>query len=359
MQIAFRVDASDSIGSGHLVRCLVLARYLRKAGCDSVFIITKCKSNLGDLIFSHGFKFYEIKNNLPPILNSYGIYETYNWYDDAEQCSLILKKEYYSWLVVDHYALDYRWEKFQKEFVKNILVVDDLANRRHQADILLDQNMYHNFLYRYDNKVDKDCVKLLGTDYVLMQSEYRKLKSKVTLSQNQEKRLLIYFGNSALDELNIRVLEIFLSLRKQNASADIILSGHSKEAAPIKKLIQHNRNIRLHGPQKTLAFLMSKADIAIGAGGSTTWERICMGLPSIVITISDNQKQCAEYLDQMGLIRYVGNISSIEDEDIRIALKEMFIDLNLQSISKKCFNLIDGKGVIRVAEALLKKNDLI
>ena len=158
MQVIIRVDASNEIGFGHVVRCLTLATELRCRDINCIFICRDLPGNLIERIKQEGFEYFLLpsfeKNNSP--------YDG-GWRTDAEQVLSYIKDIQPDWLVVDHYALDYQWEEYLSDTYRNLMVIDDLADRRHNCDLLLDQNFFENMLVRYDEKVHPSCKKLSGS----------------------------------------------------------------------------------------------------------------------------------------------------------------------------------------------------
>ena len=356
MKIAFRVDASDTIGSGHLMRCLTLATILQRKDVSSTFIVQKCPGNQIDLIRKKGFQAHEIQQITKQAIatnNDKPHVKKYNWEFDSDQTAKILYGLEPSWLVVDHYALDSRWEENQKKYVRKIMVIDDLANRKHDSDILLDQNLYPNTDNRYEQMVSKKCKKLLGIQYALLQPEYNELRSQVKISDNKIKNIFMYFGNTEANNIIIRIMNIFIGLNREDIKLNIVLPDNSGQKEIIAERLKLHPNISLFGQQKSLASLILKADLAIGGGGATTWERLCLGLPSVVITVADNQRECANYVSKLGLINLIGDITTINDETIKKELEILLNKSNLTNWSKRCFDYFDGNGAARVADILV------
>jgi UDP-2,4-diacetamido-2,4,6-trideoxy-beta-L-altropyranose hydrolase len=176
MNIFFRVDASSKIGSGHVMRCLNLANQLKKKGANCKFICRNLKDNLIEKIKKNNYEITALpapkqynKNLFSYKINSaYFNYLGVNWKDDAQQTINALKKEKIDWLIVDHYGIDRRWEKKLKSYVKKIMVIDDLSNRYHDCELLLNQNLIDNCSLRYQKLLPKYCTFLIGPKYALL-----------------------------------------------------------------------------------------------------------------------------------------------------------------------------------------------
>ena len=189
MKVVFRVDASDIIGTGHVMRCLTLADKLKTKKVECYFISRPHTGNLINLIKGRGYKVFD----LPSITQKYAMNNSgsdpihcywlgCDWQEDCKQTKKILQLMTVNWLIVDHYAIDFKWEKEQRQYCQNIMIIDDLADRRHDADILLDQNLYANLKTRYDEKVSASCRKLLGLDFALLHPSYSAARSNVVVS---------------------------------------------------------------------------------------------------------------------------------------------------------------------------------
>ena len=339
IKVFFRTDASLEIGHGHVTRCLTLANALRKFGADCNFICKKNKNNLIEKIKTEGFNVYEISNLK---------------YQDANQTIKILKKKI-DWLIIDHYKIDKDWEKKLRLYAKKIMVIDDLANRQHDCDLLLDQNLILNYKTRYRNIINKNCKTLLGPQYALLQPEYAKFHKTLPSKTSRVNRILVFFGGS--DQFNITELVIlsFLKLNNNSIKLDVVISINNPYLSKIKLLTKKNKNIKIHNFRSSLASLMIKADISIGACGSTSWERCCLGLPSIVITVAENQKPIAKELHRRGLVRWLGHHNNV-DEDIILNSMNSIIDQNIQVWSKKCKLVTNGSGTKKVTSLIFKEN---
>lgn len=176
MQIVFRVDSATQIGSGHLMRCLTLATALREKGATCAFVCRSHPNNLIALLRQKGFTVYELPQGTEPrSSDDLGVPLEV----DAQQTQTLLEKlGQVDWLVVDHYGIDANWERFLRPWVKRIFVIDDLADRPHDCDVLLDQNYTHR-QDRYDGLVPAHCSLLLGPQYALLRSEFIAAREKL------------------------------------------------------------------------------------------------------------------------------------------------------------------------------------
>ena len=359
MKIIFRTDASSQIGSGHVIRCLTLAKVLKKQGADCKFISRDHNNNLIEKIKKEDFKVIILPNSIKvkstqstkDTNSNYSSWIGASWNEDAKQTINALNEEKIDWLIIDHYGIDKRWEKKVRPYCKKIMVIDDLANRKHDCDLLLDQNLIANFKNRYQNFLPKNCSTLLGPQYALLQNEYKVLHLSAPPRIGSIKRILVYFGGADQNNLTEKALTSFLKLNRNNIALDVVISSDSSQKEKIKKLSKKNKNVKIHSELTSLAHLILKADLAIGACGSTSWERCCLSLPSIVITIADNQKQIAKELHKKKLIHWLGHYNTIASDSIYNALKAT-IDQNIEAWSDACKLITDGCGAEKVASIL-------
>lgn len=354
--IAIRVDASHEIGTGHFMRCLTLADALNQHNAQVTFVSRHLPEYLADTLTEKGHHLIMLKNDFNT--KTIGDLAHSHWLgasqqSDAMECIQLLGHQQWDWLIVDHYALDARWELALKTLIKKVMVIDDLADRQHDCDVLLDQNFFLNLKERYTHKIPSNCIALLGPSYALLQPLYAKLHQSLVLKSTPIRRIFIFFGGVDNENLTSKTIDAFQKLKCTDITLDIVMTDKSPHFTSIKEQIGEDSNICLHSTMPTLAPLMYKADLAIGAGGATTWERLCLGLPSIVISIADNQKNVSTHLANAGLIKYLGSHKKVTAEEIYQALLLLIQTPSLSSWSAKCFEMCDGQGTLRVVDQLL------
>lgn len=342
------------------MRCLSLAKAMHDHGAECTFI---CREHEGDLIekireegfeciaLANSSEIYAVDDAEGPVL-AHADWLGASWQSDGQKIMQALGAERVDWLVVDHYALDERWEAMFRPHIKKIMVIDDLGDRRHDCDLLLDQNLVANFETRYEHLLPERCATLLGPKYALLQPEYAELHPRTLPRKGAVKRIFVFFGGADQHNLTGRAASAFLRLKRDDIKLDVVVSSHSPYAPEILALAQSHTNITVHDALPSLAPLMLKADLAIGASGSTSWERCCLGLPSMVITLAENQKPIAAELHQRGLVRWLGHYDAVTDDRLRDALQAAIDDNGLESWSRACMTTTDGGGVRRVASVL-------
>ncbi len=233
------------------------------------------------------------------------------------------------------------------------MVIDDLADRHHDCDLLLDQNLVYNYRGRYKNLLSKKSNLLLGPRYALLDPQYSKFHKKKLNRSGKIKRVLIFFGGA--DQKNLTGLSIstLLKLKKNKILFDIVISEKSIFYSQIKKISKKNKNIILHDTLPSLAPLIYKSDLAIGAAGSNTWERCCLALPSIIVISGFNQKKIAYAMKKAGVAIVLKESSKVKKE-IKTAFSLLINDTKLYlKMSKKAFSICDGEGINRVVKKLL------
>lgn len=340
MNIYIRADSSVNLGSGHIMRCLTLADTLGKYGHTVSFICRNLPGNIGPIIQSAGHKLYFLPASL-------------TWQEDAERtANLIQVLEKADWIIVDHYGLDYKWEVFLHSFAPYIMVIDDLANRRHMCDLLLDQNLQRDNS-RYDNLVPKLCRKLLGLRYVLLREEFAEIRKATRIRDGKIKRIFVFFGGSDPTNETEKVLHAVQRLNKPDIAVDVVVGSANPYVDKVQHIANLLPNAKVYEQINNIASLMDSADLAIGAGGTTTWERCCVGVPSIIIAVADNQQYIAEQSANTGAAIYLGISNSVNVEGIEQAIRELFVDSDrMEQMGRKCMQLVDHEGAMRVSQII-------
>lgn len=355
MLVVIRADASQTMGSGHIMRCLTLAERLRLEGAEVSFVCRDFPGNLSAYIRDKGFAVHllpSVEDSDPESIGSEDVWLETSWISDAEETLLVLR-DYpapIDWLIVDHYGIDHKWEAHIRQWTRKIMVIDDLANRRHDCDMLLDQNLSEDPLYRYLDLVPKKCKLLLGPLYALIRPQFAEARDKGTKRETKVKRLLVFYGGSDLTNETWRTLNALDGLI---LDFDVVIGSIYKYKTRLTELIQTKTNVSLHCNVDNMAELMLKADLSIGASGSVSWERCCVGLPAILISVAKNQEDIAKNLERQGCAIYLGKHSEVSEQDIRLAV-ELLVE-NPQRVTNLGLNarrLVDGYGTNRVSRAI-------
>ncbi len=347
MQAVFRVDGSAQIGSGHVMRCLALAEILSRRKWAVHFICAEQPGHYCDTVQRAGFKVSKLSSNRA---------NTALWeLDDARQTLDVINsviKKVVDWLIVDHYSVNHSWEQLLRPQVSNILVIDDLNNRDHDCDLLLNQNLINQPAMTPTQYAPPSCRHLLGPAYALLQPVYEEMRQSLKPRVGQIRRILVFFGGTDRANMTERALDALLYLRQTDITVDIVVGANFAHKAVVRHKARISPNIYVHSDLPDLAGLIKGADLALGAGGVTHWERMCLGLPSLVVSLSDNQTPINESLASLGLVRLLGHHSSVTMLQISQALSEILSTGIPTGWSQQCMDTVDGRGALRVCVAM-------
>ena len=227
------------------------------------------------------------------------------------------------WLVVDHYGLDATWEHLLRPHVRKLMVIDDLANRPHDCDLLLDQNYYHDLDRRYHRLVPEQCVTLLGPAYVLLRPEFADARQRLRLRDGSVRRILVFFGGSDPANQTQVAVEALKLLDRPDIGVDVVVGAANPNRDAIQALYNQLPNVTFHCQVSNMAELILNADLGVGAGGTAMWERCCLGLPTITVIFAANQERTTEDVAALGAIEYLGWSSQLRPEDYARAISGM------------------------------------
>jgi UDP-2,4-diacetamido-2,4,6-trideoxy-beta-L-altropyranose hydrolase len=353
VKVCFRVDASPTIGIGHFMRCLALADFLKKE-FDISFISRDIPSYLIELLFVRSYAFTKLARPVSGIPKGRLIHS--DWlgvcqHEDAAETLSVIGNDC-ALMIVDHYGIDSEWESLIRRNVKSIFVIDDLADRHHDCDILLDQNLYLNYHTRYTNLVPDNCVLLLGPGFAILRKEFSQLRQKIMVRDGHVKRILVLLGGMDMHNITEKVVRAIADLNDNKITADVIVGKEHPALQQIELLCkEHNYNFIIQS--ENVGDLMAQTDLAFGSSGSTSWERCCMGLPTLCLTQAFNQFEIAEGLAASGTIINLGDGVTISTEEITNALKDLISKpVSLIMMSKSCLEVVDGKGTEKIFRLL-------
>ena len=367
MNIVIRTDASNEIGTGHVMRCLTLADMLATQGASVRFICRAFKGNLAALIQKRGFKVsllpkVDSTSELVDTLAEYAHWLGVSQVTDAEQTMEAIAEsgQTIDWLVVDHYAIDIEWENKLRSAVGQIMVIDDLADRRHDCDLLLDQNLYTSAANRYSSLVPDYCQVIIGPQHALLRPEFIRAKANLRQRDGHIRRILIQFGGVDASNETIKALNAVASLNRPDILVDVVVGSSNMHRDAIEKRCREVLQTTLHYQTKHVAKLMAAADLAIGAGGTTTWERCCMGVPSIIVAVAENQIAIGRHCDEHGVGIYLGTSETVTVELIAKTVKKFISGpLMVRQMSKRATLLVDGFGAGRVTDILFQMRPVL
>lgn len=293
------------------MRCLTIAKNLQKQNVNVVFWMEALAGNLIHYVQQEGF----------------------------EVISNVRKSDLY---IIDHYKIEERWEKELRNYTGKIAVIDDLANRPHDCDLILDQNVIPNFESRYDGLVPKNCIKLLGPKYLIMRDEFIEARQNLNDRNNQVERLLIFMGGTDPTNETIKILKALIHFPDRFNHIDVVVGNGNTHKEEIKQICS-KQGYYYHCQINYMAKLMKRADFSIGAGGSTTWERCYIGLPSSSTVVAENQSRTTKYAYELGAVLNLGWHEKVTEETyVELLSKLENGEVNLNQLSKVGLNLTDN-----------------
>lgn len=357
MKVAFRVDASSTIGTGHVSRCLTLAAELRSRGHEIMFVCRVHAMHLCDLIEARGFDVARlaVRGN-EKRKSSYGSWLGASAEDDAADTRAALDAAGFApldWLVVDHYAIDAEWEAALSEHSNRIFVIDDLADRPHKCDLLLDHNLVDAHANRYDGLVPRQCSTLLGPTYALLGPDYANYHAIAETRTKGVGRIAVFYGGADQPNLTGRTLDALLAPEFSGITLDIVLGASNVHAEKVRCQALERPLTQVLQSLPSLGALWSSADLALASSGVSTWERICCRLPSLVVTTGDNQLESTRAVERAGCIIDLGPAAQVDVGDIADAVSELIADSDkVRQMSELCGGMVDGLGLSRVAQAM-------
>ena len=328
----FRLDASPQIGGGHAFRCLALAQALATAGWRCAFAGTNETLETVPALAQWPFI------ALPPASRDGGSREAAALAAAAGRADL---------LVVDHYGRGAAFETDCRAFARTVLAIEDLPDRRHDCDLLLDVAP-DRVAADYRGRVPPECRLMLGPSYALLHNEFAIRRAEAGLLGDSG-RLLVSVG--ATDAANATAL-VLTGLERSHlpdgSTVDVALTSAAPHLPEIRRRVAEARHrMALHVDPPSMSALMAGADFAIGAGGSAAWERCCLGLPSILLTLADNQRPNARALERAGAALTLD--SPPNPASVARAVSDLAADPDrLRSMAAAARRLCDGRGAGRV-----------
>ena len=367
MKVVFRADASLEMGTGHIMRCLTLATALRERGAECCFVCREHPGNFIANIVARGFEVCSLPWEEPIRQTKHApsfVQPTHvawlgtDWRTDADLTQTALDDLVIDWLVVDHYALDVNWERALRSMCRRIMVIDDLADRPHDCDLLLDQNLGRN-AEDYRDLISEKSALLIGPLFALLRPEFAAIRN-YSLSRRAIpalKHLLITLGGVDRDNVTGEILATLMDCSlPSDCKITVVMGPHAPWLESVRQLADTL-------PWRTdvldnvsdMARLMADSDLAIGAAGVTAWERCCLCLPSVVIAIAENQRSGATALQQSGAARVIKSreaIASVLPE----LITHMVDSETVLKMQYACYQTADGRGVARVVDELVACN---
>ncbi|MBC2836301.1 UDP-2,4-diacetamido-2,4,6-trideoxy-beta-L-altropyranose hydrolase [Paragemmobacter straminiformis] len=345
--VAFRVDAAVHIGSGHVMRCLTLADALAARGHECNFLCRDHAGHMADAILARGHGVHLLPTRDEARRDGWlGVDPA----EDAAQSLGVLERLGAGWLVVDHYALDAAWERAVAGASMRVMAIDDLADRAHVVDMLVDPMPGHDAA-THAGKATAGCNLLLGPDYALLSPAFagEREQSLARRAKPQLGRVMVAMGGYDPADVTGRVLSVLTGALPQ-VEVDVVLGAQAVHLDRMRA--RAGGPVRLHVATPHMARLLRECDLVIGAGGTSAWERCCLGVPSLMVQLADNQTEVIGSLVRQGAALALGGVDDAMEARLLAALVACADGAVLATMSAAAARVTDGRGVERVCDAM-------
>ena len=352
--VVFRCDASERIGSGHVMRCLTLADMIAQNGGDCHFICRTLPGHLIDHIIRRGHTTHALSSPVQPVGADWlGVPLT----QEITESAAVIAGLPVDRIIVDHYGLDAVWETEVGPVGCPVMAIDDLADRSHACDILLDQNLGRD-AKDYDGLVPEGCQRLIGTSYALLRPEFAAARpaSLVRRKTAQLRHIMISMGGADAGNATTRVLDVLAAQKglPDGLHITVVMGSSALHLGTVQERARRMpvpTDVRVN--VSNMAALMCTSDLAIGAAGGTSWERCCLGLPTLMLVLADNQGSAATALAEKGAAILIGDARDPHwSHKLPIIMDAVSDSMSLQSITYVAASLCDGNGAKRVLAAI-------
>jgi UDP-2,4-diacetamido-2,4,6-trideoxy-beta-L-altropyranose hydrolase len=349
MTICFRTDASVRLGAGHLMRCLALADELLARGARTWFLCSSLPESLREVVSTHGHQLVLVGENEEA-------HEPLNVRRDALHTAhwIVSGPGHVDVFVVDHYGLDQEWESRIRPHTRALMAIDDLPDRPHESDLVLDQNLTAEEGAAAWMSAESSCALLGGPQYALLRPEFAGARSRAQVRKGPLRRILVSFGGS--DTTNVVHVVVEALRRFAPLRVDLVL-GESRSpsedlSADAAGGVEWSVHRQLDAAR--LAELMLAADLAIGGGGVMTWERCCLGLPTLGISLAENQRRVLHNGHRKQFLVDLGDAGVVTAGQIVEVLQGLARQPDRRAaMSEAAFRETDGRGAGRVADAVV------
>jgi UDP-2,4-diacetamido-2,4,6-trideoxy-beta-L-altropyranose hydrolase len=342
--VLVRTDVSETRGTGHLSRCLNLAGALRAGGAAVTFVCAAPSAAAKSMVCDRGFRLATL--DVPSPVGNDATQRA-----DADRTIAALAGGAFDWAVVDHYGLGAEWEQRVRRNCRWVAAIDDLADRTHDCDLLLDQNLRSDDGAAYDELLPAGCERLLGPRFALLDASFRVARND--LRDAGRDGILISFGGSDPLAMTAPVLRALLDASKGIHRIDVAVGAFHRGLVEIEAVAANAAAVRIHRATQDMAGLMARARVYVGAGGTTSWERCCLALPGVVVSTASNQEAACRALDDAGSHVYLGDAKSVAPETVATAAMALLASPVWRSrLAERSSELVDGLGAARVAARL-------
>ncbi|MGE5538265.1 MAG: UDP-2,4-diacetamido-2,4,6-trideoxy-beta-L-altropyranose hydrolase [Gemmatimonas sp.] len=351
MKVAIRTDASPAMGMGHLMRCLTLADALRAETAEVTFLSAPMASHWSKLVQGRGHR--HVALDLGGDGPGDGGLAHAHWLPWGQQAdagaAIAALGGPVEWLIVDHYALDARWETAVRPVARRVLVIDDLADRRHACDVLVDHNP--QLADRYDHLVERAADRLLGPRFALLRPEFAGHRAR--RRDGAVERTIVFMSGTDPNGSTLVALAALSEPDLRDLDLDVVIGQGSPHLDAVTAAVERRGRATLHIDAPDIAALFAAADLAVGSGGVAALERCCLGLPSITIAIADNQKPGLGALRKVGAVAHLGDLGTVTANSLADAVRRLRGSRGeVQALAEAARSVVDGQGTSRVVAAM-------
>ena len=354
---AFRADGGGQMGAGHLMRCLTLANALNARGYDCHFLTCAAPAALREQMRAAGHQVHMVSPRAENDPRKEPALQHADWLGhsqraDSTACAEVLGNLRPDWLILDHYALDCRWQSDLAPMVTRQLSIDDMADRAFLSDIHVDPNPLNAPQIESRDLLPGDAQALLGCDYALLRPEFTRAEAEGT-PPTAPYDILVMMGGVDHADLSSQVVEWLISasdMRAITRRITVVVGAAARISDRLYGLEGTlTGTLRILQNPPDIADLMSAADLCVGAAGGAAWERCATGLPSLTLVTAENQRAIARYLDENGAAL---SLDSLAREPFLAAFDALCQPGRLLEIRTHAMRLVDGRGTARVIDAM-------
>ncbi|MBI2339373.1 MAG: UDP-2,4-diacetamido-2,4,6-trideoxy-beta-L-altropyranose hydrolase [Deltaproteobacteria bacterium] len=338
-KVLMRVDAGPIAGYGHFMRSLALAQALRRKGHDVLFVSQALSDSLVAGLKRQKLTVRRLESGLP-------------LREDALATSRMAVAESCRWIVMDGYSFDTEYQRLLKKGGSLLFCIDELADRRQLADIVLNQTHDAENLFTYNT--EQGAVLLLGSRYALLREEFLRRGRAVHPPKPRNRNILITMGAGDRHNQAARVIEAIATVNQGRWRVKIVAGDVNPNERLLRRLIAGlNGSNELVGSNGNMPTLMTWADLAVSAGGSTCWEICFLGLPAILISTAANQRFIASSLHASGCALHLGRHEEVVIPQIAEAVSRLMEDpARRTTMSRRGREIVDGAGADRAVAAM-------
>ena len=340
--LLFRVEASIAIGSGHIMRCLALAQAWQNLGGNAIFAVATDIGKLQTRLETEGITIHQLS-------------VTSGSREDGEAVIALAQKLGVSWVVVDGYQFGANYQQQLKAAGLNLLFIDDYGHAKHySADLILNQNLSAD--ERFYPHRENDTQLLLGTNYALLRWEFWQWRHWKREIPQTARKIFVTLGGSDPDNVTLKVMHALSAIKTEALEVVVIVGGSNPHYDQLQAVAQASPfSMTLKQNVTNMPEWMAWADLAIAAGGSTNWELAFMGLPSVIITVAENQSAIAQQLGKMGVTISLGWHQNLTVNQLTAAISDLLsAQQKRQQMSEKGRQLVDGLGSQKVIDQIME-----